>query len=126
MSIHHLGGYYGVMERYASKYSMESVHSVASGSNQVPNPNHVHPSFLLCIWILDELHLTPRCKVFDLRELNKIIDPVSLMFEVKASILVGVRLLDDGLSKILDLLLRRDLANMRFLMVRYNSEADEP
>jgi len=48
------------------------------------------------------------------------------MFEVKASILVGVRLLDDGLSKILDLLLRRDLANMRFLMVRYNSEADEP
>ena len=126
MRIHHLGGHYGVMERNASEDTMESVDSVASGPNQVPNPDHVHPSFLLRVRILDEPHFTPRCKFLDLRKLDEIIDLVSFVFEVKASVLVGVWLLNDGLAKILDLLLRRDLAHMSLLLVLYMNEADEP
>jgi hypothetical protein len=55
------------------------------------------------------VNLGIRAEPVDFGDLNKIIDPLSLVFEVEARVLQGVGKIDDGLSDFVDLLVRRDL-----------------
>lgn len=97
---------------------MEGVDTVAGSSNQVTRADDVYPSLFLRVWIFHQLDLGFGCEILDVRNLYEVVDPLASEFEVEARVLKCGWQLDDGLAKLVDLLLRRDLENYCISIMR--------
>ena len=69
----------------------------------------MHAGLFLSVWVLHEDDLRAGSKLWNLGQLNVIIDALTLVLEVEARVLEGARKLDNGLTQILDLFLTRYL-----------------
>jgi hypothetical protein len=69
----------------------------------------MHASLLLRVWIFDKGDLGISFQISDLRQLDVVVDSLSIDFEMEARILKSAGELDDGLTEILHLFLARNL-----------------
>ena len=88
---------------------MGNVAAISRSSNQLPNAHKMQPCLSLCVCIFHQLYFGLLNESGNVGQGEKIIDPLAIMLEVKASISKGIRLVDYGLSDLVDLFLRRNL-----------------
>lgn len=69
----------------------------------------MYASLLLRVWVFNEGHLGISFEISDLRQLDVVVDSLSIEFEMEARILKSAGKLDNGLAKILYLFLARNL-----------------
>lgn len=100
---------YRVMEGQPGRDTLQKIRTIPSRTDQFPNPDHMHSSLLLGIRIFDQGDLGAGLEALDLRQLDIVIDSLTLEFEVEACVLEGPRKLHNRLTKILNLLLARHL-----------------
>jgi hypothetical protein len=93
------------VQRQTGVKAVQIVGTVTCSTNQVPDSDHMHPSFLFRVRILNEDNLRIGIEAFDLRQFNEVINALAVKFEVEASVLEGAGQFDDRLADILDLLL---------------------
>ena len=82
---------------------MKQVRSIAGRANELAYPDKVHSSLTLRVWVLDQDGFGLLHNVRHFGKLDKVIDALSFMLEMKAGVLKGEGELGDGLADILDL-----------------------
>jgi hypothetical protein len=88
---------------------VQRVYPVASGANQVSDPDDVNSGLLFRVGVLDQPDLGVGAQSLDVRDLDEIVDALAVELEVEARVLEGRGQLDDGLAQLVDLLLWRSL-----------------
>lgn len=88
---------------------MQIVDSISRGAYQLSDPDHMHTSLLLGIWILHQDDLRICLEALDLGQLDEIIYAFPVELQVEAGVLERARQLDNRLTDILDLLLAGNL-----------------
>jgi hypothetical protein len=100
---------HGIVKRKSSHDTLQGVRAVTGGSDELSDANDVHAGFLLRVGILDEYQFGVSLEAGNFGELNVVIDALPVVLEMEARVLKGVRLFNNGLAEVLNLLLRRDL-----------------
>jgi hypothetical protein len=100
---------YRVVKGKASGDTLEVVHAITGGANQLPDSDKMHTSFFLRVWILHQGYFAIGFQAVHLGQLDVVVDALSVEFKVEASILESAGELDDRLANILNLLLARYL-----------------
>ena len=77
----------------------------------------MHACFFLAVWILDQRQLGIGLELFHLGKLDEIVDSFAIVLEVETGVLEGIGRLDNRLTKVLHLLLRRH-HNLHIVAVR--------
>lgn len=90
---------------------MEEIRPVASRADEFPNSHYMQPCLFFSIWILDQSQLGLGGNAANFREFDEIVDPFPIVLKMEARVLEGKGKVDYRLSKVLDLLLCRDLAD---------------
>jgi hypothetical protein len=55
----------------------------------------MHPSLFFGVWVFHQNHLRVGSEALNFRQLNVVIYPISVVFQVKAGVLEGARQLND-------------------------------
>lgn len=105
-----LGRGNAVEEGYAGKDSLDGVGSVPGSADKLPDSDQVNSSLLLRVRILHQVYLGVGAKATDLGYLDEVVDALVVVFEVEARVFEGDGMFNNGLSDLVDLLLRRNLA----------------
>ena len=91
------------MKRQSCLDTVQQVRSVTRSSDQLSDPDKVHSCLVLGIGVLDQCSFRLLNDLWDLRQLDEVIDPLALVLEVKAGVLEGEWEIDDRLTNILNL-----------------------
>ena len=99
-----------IEQRHARLDAAGSLNPGGSSTDQFPRAQKMYPGLFLRVRVLNKHQLRIRCNAGDIRELNIIIDPDAIMFEMEARVLEGAGEVDNGLANVLDLFLGRNLS----------------
>lgn len=97
--------------RETRKDTLDCISTVAGSANELPHPDDMHPSFPLRVWIFYQTDFRVLAQAGNLADGQEVINSLASMLEVAACILEGCGKVDDGLSNVVDLLVRRDLGS---------------
>ncbi|KAI6751256.1 hypothetical protein HG530_014170 [Fusarium avenaceum] len=91
------------------KNTLSSVTTIPRGADKLPNANKMNASFLLGIWVLDHMKLGRGAEFRNFGERDEVVDFLAIKLQVEAGVLKRRRKVNDGLSDLMNLFLRRNL-----------------
>jgi hypothetical protein len=90
------------------KNALSSVTTIPRGADKLSNANKMNASFLLSIWVLDHMKLGRGAEFRNFGERNEVVDLLAIKLQVEAGVLERRRKVNDGLSDLMNLFLRRN------------------